>query len=1075
MAGGAASGASLVTRLGVEGLDTYKRGMKSAGDEVDKFAKRTNSSLMSAGQAMTGLGRTMTTHLTLPIVAGAGLALKSAADLDLSLHKINSLTGLTGPAAEKSFKMFSSQVKALSNNLGIAQKTLSDGLYQAISSGIPRENAMEFMTVASKAAIAGVTDTETAVDGISTAMNAFKDQSLSAKDAADQMFMAVNIGKTEFPDLASQIGQAAPFVDAAKVKFKDFMAAMATMTSKGINTRIAVTDIKMAMSSMLKPTEDLQKAFKKMGVDGWDGLLKKSGSMQNAFKAINDSAGGNKDKLISMIGTLEGATAIMDLTGSNAKDAASAMDGLNHSAGAAGKAFDEINKSDSRKFEMMKVDIQNAAIAMGQDLMPAALDIAQTIKELTDKFSNLSPETQHLIEELLGVAAAAGPTLLVLGNMTKAIGMIAAATGGIEIGPLAALGGAALVASGQFGSMHDIVKGLPGLLDGARDGVQALGQGARDAADGFMKMQHASKDTSKNTQEMADSFRGAGMLAGAVLTKLGQGLGLVSGGASKAKHEFQGMNQIMANAFGPGATLAVQLYANVIKVIGAAGSVKEGFHQMGISIKRGMLEAGISVMNLVQKSAHIAGMIPGPWQSAFKLMDKAASKASQSMSTELAQIDSSAKTAKGGVDSLKASMDNLHSKTVTVNVKGTNTKVSANPGAPMIFQHHAMGGKISGKGTGNSDDIPAMLSNGEFVVKADGSNLADAMQFYGATGYAGGGFVYNVNKPTRTKGEKQAHYDTRLRAWQDRRDAAEERWNSKHNNAARFDNKASGFDLEESRLEGGGIAASATPGSGDNLASDTALRDMYQRKYDQLKAFMSKKSNMRGVSKADKAKMQQALNAAAQSVNQFSQNITEYATTEQDRVSALAAARAHGVGGLSDDAGLADIQRFVQAFDDAAAVAKDAQDKADAAEELRREALGLEGLSAERHREELNVIRRANGLEDLKYISEADQKSAEQQADDLRARLAQSKEKQDSANANFKNSQAQFATLNGSGDIGMGGKNAYQAAGGHTYNIYALDGNSPAIQTAIANNSNGGNAIGGNADIMYTGRTMTGA
>ena len=45
-------------------------------------------------------------------------------------------------------------------------------------------------------------------------------------------------------------------------------------------------------------------------------------------------------------------------------------------------------------------------------------------------------------------------------------------------------------------------------------------------------------------------------------------------------------------------------------------------------------------------------------------------------------------------------------------------------------QGYAGGGRVRGVGTGTSDSILARLSAGEFVVKADGSNLADAVAHF---------------------------------------------------------------------------------------------------------------------------------------------------------------------------------------------------------------------------------------------------------------------------------------------------------------------------------------------------------
>ncbi len=142
--------------------------------EFEKALTQASSSLQKSAKQMQAIGTSMSKYITLPMIGIGAVSLKMAEDLDKSLREVNSLFGETGAAAESSFKDISTQVNLLSQNLGVAQETLSKGLYQAISAGVPKDNIFDFMTVASKAAIAGVTSTETAVDGLTTIINAFE-------------------------------------------------------------------------------------------------------------------------------------------------------------------------------------------------------------------------------------------------------------------------------------------------------------------------------------------------------------------------------------------------------------------------------------------------------------------------------------------------------------------------------------------------------------------------------------------------------------------------------------------------------------------------------------------------------------------------------------------------------------------------------------------------------------------------------------------------------------------------------------------------------------------------------------
>ena len=69
--------------------------------------------------------------------------------------------------------------------------------------------------------------------------------------------------------------------------------------------------------------------------------------------------------------------------------------------------------------------------------------------------------------------------------------------------------------------------------------------------------------------------------------------------------------------------------------------------------------------------------------------------------------------------------------------------VKWSPGGPML---RASGGYISGPGTGTSDSIPALLSNGEYVIRANavkalGTDTLDKMNYADKNRFADGGFV----------------------------------------------------------------------------------------------------------------------------------------------------------------------------------------------------------------------------------------------------------------------------------------------------------------------------------------------
>ena len=78
----------------------------------------------------------------------------------------------------------------------------------------------------------------------------------------------------------------------------------------------------------------------------------------------------------------------------------------------------------ANSIKTFKATIENLATAIGQNLLPIITPIIQKITDWIKKFGELSPQTQKIITIIGMIAAAAGPLLIVLGQMTSGIGAI---------------------------------------------------------------------------------------------------------------------------------------------------------------------------------------------------------------------------------------------------------------------------------------------------------------------------------------------------------------------------------------------------------------------------------------------------------------------------------------------------------------------------------------------------------------------------------------------------------------------------------------------------------------------------
>ena len=329
-------------------------------------------------------------------LAGAGIALsvREAHQFAKAMAEVQTMMSGGDIAA------FAAQVRQLSGEFGMAKDELAKGLYQVLSAGVPEENAIDFLRTASQAAMAGVTDVETAVDALSTVINAYQMDASEAARVSDIMFATVKKGKTTFGELASQVGQVAGIAAQAGVEFGDIAAAIATITKQGIGTETAVMGLRQSIIATLKPSADLQKKFDALGVSG-EQLIRTRG-LQGALQIIAEEAKGSTAALTKLIPNIRALPAVLALTGKNAKTAASDLQAMADSAGAATDAFEIQDKV--RHWERLWQSVLGAVQRFGDVVNRTVAPIIDRLAIRIGKFTEASPIFEKLRTRMIGWA-----------------------------------------------------------------------------------------------------------------------------------------------------------------------------------------------------------------------------------------------------------------------------------------------------------------------------------------------------------------------------------------------------------------------------------------------------------------------------------------------------------------------------------------------------------------------------------------------------------------------------------------------------------------------------------------------
>jgi len=237
---------------------------------------------------------------------------------------------------------------------------LARGMYQAISSGVGAEDALDAITASAKAARAGLTDTFTTVDAGTSVMASFGLKSEDLTDIYDKMFETVKRGKVEFSQLASGIGLVSNIAAQSGVGVNEMFAAIAT-ASRTNRPATAIEGMRQALVNVLKPSEQAKDLAQELGIQ-FDAQALKAKGLAGFLNEVATATGGNAAKMTTLFGDVQALNFVMSVTGNQAKTFASDLQGVAAASGTVEVAFEKQRQSLGAQADEMKVAFERGFI-----------------------------------------------------------------------------------------------------------------------------------------------------------------------------------------------------------------------------------------------------------------------------------------------------------------------------------------------------------------------------------------------------------------------------------------------------------------------------------------------------------------------------------------------------------------------------------------------------------------------------------------------------------------------------------------------------------------------------------------
>jgi len=348
-----------------------------ARNEVSIVIKARNLASKTLGAVTKGIKRLSGVAKSMGRIAGrgfrmlrngalaAGAAMVTMVKVGNQFRQQMALVATMLPAGASQMRTFTKEVIRLSAELGIAKSTLADGLYQTLSAGVPADNALTFLTVAAKAAVGGATDVATAVDGLTSVMNAYGIEARHVTEVSDIMFAIVRDGKTTYAELADNISKVAPIAKVAGLTLRELGATIAALVKVEKPER-AMTALTAAMTEAARRGQSL-------------------------FEMLEEFEGVDFEGIIGA-GITKRAAAGVALLAGNMDVLNQEMERFKNTAGAAEEAFQHMDNVRfwQKAWQSILANVTEFGMVLDKAIQPHIETIAEKLAELRDVSEGLA-------------------------------------------------------------------------------------------------------------------------------------------------------------------------------------------------------------------------------------------------------------------------------------------------------------------------------------------------------------------------------------------------------------------------------------------------------------------------------------------------------------------------------------------------------------------------------------------------------------------------------------------------------------------------------------------------------------
>lgn len=402
-------------------LDEAAEAARKASEEVEKFGDKSEESGKqseeSSKKSRDGIKELQGVLASAGIAATLNEIKNGFFDCSEAAAQFETSTAMVATIADtsqKSLSDISKEVRTYSNETGEAASDMAEATYQAISASVNTADAAAFAGTATKLAVGGFTSATTAVDVLTTAINAYGLAASDATQLSDYLITTQNLGKTSVDQLAQSVGKVIPLASAYNVQMDNLSSAYAVLTANGIATAETGTYLKSMLNELGNTGSDVSEVLLNSTGKTFAQLMEQGYSLGDVMAMLGDAVDGDSTAFNALWSSTEAGIGALSLFNAGADKYNSVLDSMRTSAGATEKAYSTMADTTDKSKQRMENSFNNLKISVGDVLNPA-------LTQVYDGFTSVFVGMSDFVDEHPAVVAAISAIAVGVGGFTGAL------------------------------------------------------------------------------------------------------------------------------------------------------------------------------------------------------------------------------------------------------------------------------------------------------------------------------------------------------------------------------------------------------------------------------------------------------------------------------------------------------------------------------------------------------------------------------------------------------------------------------------------------------------------------------